>query len=70
MTAPIHYEPGDYIAWNFGITEFRGHVRRVLRRGEEIVVTSTAGIEWRLFPSQTPIRHLPPTDLDWMEAIR
>ena len=68
---PEHdYEPGEYIAWWFGITQFRGHVKKVLRGGEEIVVVSNAGLEWRLFPAYTSIDRLGPTDVDWMEAIR
>jgi hypothetical protein len=66
----IHFEPGEYIAWYFGPTQFRGHVQKILRGGEEVIVISTTGVRWNLFPSQTQIQHLPPTDLDWMRAIR
>ena len=58
---PFHVEPGDYIAWHFGPTQFRGHVQKILRGGEEIVVILTTGVRWNLFPDYDSIDRLGPT---------
>jgi len=67
MTTAHHFEPGDYVAWHFGITQFRGHVVRVLPQGDEIVVRSISGVEWHLWPGQ--IDRLGPTERDEIREV-
>lgn len=57
------YEPGDLVSWWFGPTRYRGHVQKILRGGDELIVTSLAGVEWHLCPDHTPIdQHGPIVD--------
>jgi CRISPR/Cas system-associated protein Cas5 (RAMP superfamily) len=42
------FEPGDYVAWQFGPVQYRGHVVKTYSEGEEVIVRSTSGVEWRL----------------------
>lgn len=70
MKRPQQFEPGDAIAWYMGPTTFRGHVEKVLRGGDELIVISTTGVRWNLMPSLQQVDLLPPLDIDWMRAIR
>jgi len=46
------YDRGDYVAWYFGITQYRGHVMDIFVESDEIVVRSTGGVTWHLRPDQ------------------
>lgn len=70
MKRPQQFEPGDAVAWYLGLAQIRGHVVKVLRGGDELIVRSVAGVEWNLMPAHQQVDLLPPLDIDWMRAIR
>lgn len=72
MKRPQQFEPGDVVAWYMGLTQLRGIVVRVLRKGDELIVRSNAGVEWNLMPAHQQVDLLGPlpTDEEWMRAIR
>lgn len=58
------FEPGDMVAWYYGLATYRGHVEKVFDKGRELVVISTTGVRHYLAPEHQQVDLLGPLSTD------